>query len=48
MNERIPYVLPVPEVLTRIKDQGGLVYVPHPFDLVRASLGRVLPGLMSD
>ncbi|MGH3265686.1 MAG: PHP-associated domain-containing protein, partial [Trebonia sp.] len=25
--------------------QGGLVYVPHPFDPVRSSLGRVLPEL---
>lgn len=45
LGERIPYVLPVPEVLGLIKSQGGLVYVPHPFDLVRGSLGRVLPGL---
>src|ERR1700733_9570249 len=45
LNERIPYVLPVPEVLGLIKSQGGLVYAPHPFDLVRSSLGRVLPGL---
>jgi hypothetical protein len=45
LTERIPYVLPLPEVITRIKDQGGLVYVPHPFDPVRSSVGRVLPEL---
>ena len=45
LTERIPYVLPVTEVVGRIRDQGGLVYVPHPFDLARSSLGRVLPGL---
>jgi predicted metal-dependent phosphoesterase TrpH len=38
-------VLPVAEVVGRIRDQGGLVYAPHPFDLGRSSLGRVLPGL---
>jgi predicted metal-dependent phosphoesterase TrpH len=45
LTERIPYVLPLPEVIGRIRGQGGLVYVPHPFDLARSSLGRVLPGL---
>ena len=45
LTERIPYVLPLAEVVGRIRDQGGLVYVPHPFDLARSSLGRVLPGL---
>ena len=45
LTERIPYVLPLAEVVTRIRDQGGLVYVPHPFDQVRSSLGRVLPKL---
>ena len=45
LTERIPYVLPLAEVVGRIRDQGGLVYAPHPFDPVRSSLGRVLPGL---
>jgi predicted metal-dependent phosphoesterase TrpH len=45
LTERIPYVLPVAEVVTRIRAQGGLVYAPHPFDPNRSSLGRVLPGL---
>jgi predicted metal-dependent phosphoesterase TrpH len=45
LTERIPYVLPLAEVVGRIRSQGGLVYVPHPFDQVRSSLGRVLPGL---
>jgi predicted metal-dependent phosphoesterase TrpH len=45
LTERIPYVLPLAEVIGRIRAQGGLVYVPHPFDLVRSSLGTVLPGL---
>jgi PHP-associated len=45
LTERIPYVLPLAEVIVRIRAQRALVYVPHPFDLARSSLGRVLPGL---
>ena len=45
LSERIPYVLPLGEVVHLIKEQGGLVYAPHPFDQHRSSLGRVLPDL---
>jgi predicted metal-dependent phosphoesterase TrpH len=45
LTERVPYVLPVSEVVARIRAQGGLVYAPHPFDRVRSSLGPVLPDL---
>ena len=45
LTERVPYVLPVAEVVARIRTQGGLVYAPHPFDRDRSSLGRVLPDL---
>jgi predicted metal-dependent phosphoesterase TrpH len=45
LTERIPYVLPLAEVVSRIRGQGGLVYVPHPFDPVRSSLGPALTGL---
>ena len=38
LSERIPYVLPVAEVVQRIRTQGGLVYAPHPFDPERAGL----------
>lgn len=31
----IPPGLSVPETIRRIRDQGGLVYLPHPFDRVR-------------
>ncbi|MGH3279331.1 MAG: PHP domain-containing protein [Trebonia sp.] len=48
LTERIPYVLPLPEVVARIRGQGGLVYVPHPFDPVRSSVGRVLPSLCAE
>jgi predicted metal-dependent phosphoesterase TrpH len=39
LTERIPYVLPLTEVAGLIRGQGGLVYVPHPFDPGRSSLG---------
>lgn len=38
LTERIPYVLPVDEVVGRIRSQGGVVYAPHPFDPVRAGV----------
>lgn len=39
LTERIPYVLPAAEAIGRIRDQGGLVYLPHPYDPARGSLG---------
>jgi predicted metal-dependent phosphoesterase TrpH len=39
LTERIPYVLPAEEAVARIRAQGGLVYLPHPFDPLRGSLG---------
>ena len=47
LTERIPFVLPLPEVIARIRSQRALVYVPHPFDPVRASLGRTDAGAPS-
>jgi len=44
LTERIPYVLPLPEVIARIRSQRALVYVPHPFDPARASIGRTQAG----
>jgi predicted metal-dependent phosphoesterase TrpH len=41
LTERIPYVLPLAEVIGLIRGQGGLVYLPHPFDPGRSSLGEV-------
>lgn len=40
LTERVPYVLPLMDAAARIRDQGGAVYAPHPFDPVRSSLGR--------
>jgi predicted metal-dependent phosphoesterase TrpH len=48
LTERIPYVLPLGEVISRIRAQGGLVYVPHPFDPARSSVGELLPGMCAD
>jgi predicted metal-dependent phosphoesterase TrpH len=33
--ERIPSGLPLLEAIERIKGQGGIVYLPHPFDMFR-------------
>lgn len=38
LRERIPYVLPIAEVVGRIRAQGGVVYAPHPFDPIRAGV----------
>lgn len=37
LKEVIPSELPVAETIARIKEQGGLVCIPHPFDLIRSS-----------
>lgn len=39
LTERIPYVLPVDEVVARIRAQRGVVYAPHPLDPARSSIG---------
>ena len=38
LTERVPQGLPARETAQRIRDQGGLVYVPHPFDELRHNL----------
>jgi predicted metal-dependent phosphoesterase TrpH len=45
LTERIPYVLPLAEVTGLIRAQGGLIYLPHPFDAGRSSLGEVADQL---
>jgi len=37
LKEKIPRFLSPEETITRIKLQGGLVYIPHPFDGIRAA-----------
>lgn len=38
LTERVPQGLPPVETAKRIRDQGGIVYVPHPFDEMRNNL----------
>lgn len=38
LTERVPLGLKAPEAVARIKDQVGLVYIPHPFDPMRHCL----------
>jgi len=40
LDEEIPAFLPAEETARRIKDQGGLVCIPHPFDTLRRSTLR--------
>ena len=43
LKERIPYLLSPKETIRRIKEQGGLVYIPHPFiPFIANSLGEEL------
>ncbi len=48
LEEEVPPGLPLEETVRRIKEQGGLVLVPHPFDRFRQGIGqeglrRILP-----
>jgi predicted metal-dependent phosphoesterase TrpH len=45
LRERIPKGTPAREACERIRDQGGVVYIPHPFDLARAGAGAHLDSL---
>jgi predicted metal-dependent phosphoesterase TrpH len=38
LSERLPYGLKPEETVARIRAQGGLVYIPHPFDPTRHCL----------
>ena len=50
LYEEIPKGLPVKETVRRIKEQGGLVGIPHPFDQLRGSSIRVraLEGILPE
>ena len=49
LTERVPFGLKPHEAVTAIKSQGGLVYVPHPFDSMRHCLNEdALVGLARD
>lgn len=38
LTDRIPYVLPLCDAIAKIRERGGLVYLPHPFDPGRSTL----------
>src|SRR6266542_5631077 len=38
LSEEVPRYLPASETIARIKHQGGIVGVPHPFDSLRSAL----------
>jgi predicted metal-dependent phosphoesterase TrpH len=40
LRDRIPFGLSPEEAAHQIRDQGGLVYVPHPFDPLRHNLAE--------
>lgn len=40
LSERIPMRLPLEEVVDRIRDQGGIVYAPHPYAYPRNPISR--------
>lgn len=50
LTETIPTRIPVDEAIKRIHDQGGLVCIPHPFDvIVRTGLGgKVMESVIDD
>src|SRR5690606_8565950 len=45
LRERIPKRTPARETAERIRAQGGVVYVPHPFDVARSGAGAFLDEL---
>ena len=50
LTQEIPKRLPIEETVRRIKEQGGLVGVPHPFDRLRGSAihARALEDTLPD
>ena len=49
LDQRVPAGLKSHEVVEHIRNQGGLVYIPHPFDPMRHCLNEdVLAGLARD
>jgi predicted metal-dependent phosphoesterase TrpH len=45
LTELIPRHTPLRETCLRIREQGGVVYVPHPFDTRRRGGGELLEGI---
>ena len=45
LSERIPRGTPAREACERIRAQGGIVYVPHPFATGKGGGGSILPAI---
>lgn len=45
LEERIPMLRPLEEVVERIRDQGGVIYAPHPFAYPREARARARKAL---
>lgn len=45
LTESIPKHTPAREAAQRIRDQGGVVYIPHPFDVRRSGAGTLLDDI---
>ena len=49
LTDRVPQGIPPAEAARRIRDQGGIVYIPHPFDPLRNNLREdVLDELVAE
>jgi len=48
LTERLPFGIGHVEAATRIRDQGGLVYIPHPYDPTRHCLREEALGELLD
>ena len=49
LTERVPFGVPPIEAARAIRDQGGIVYIPHPFDPMRRNLATAtLDAIVGD
>ena len=48
LREEIPKGTPAAETCRRIKEQGGLIYLPHPYASGKGGSGKHADGLMPD
>ncbi len=48
LTERVPFGVPPADAARMIRDQGGVVYVPHPFDPMRRNLAEPALRALTD
>ncbi len=48
LTQRVPIGVPPTEAARQIRDQGGLVYIPHPFDPMRRNLAESALRALAD